>query len=308
MRLNKYIFFSIILMLLIGGFVYSQIDARYTFDLFGIPITLPVAVWIVIPMFIMFLASFFHMAYYSFINFMVLKRYKKDYDILVKSFANAIMREPKIHKYKSTEAKNLGHVTDHSHVIPQDFRIDTKDERLKKALDYVKDITNGIYVEIGDFSLSPQNPLMVQNIKNRLKEEPTYSGVVLKNCEKYPDELCKESLQVYMQFSDIGKIKEYAKIFDFSMLLYLLDVKKGEEVGYQDLLYIIQQAPLKLSTKEYIELATKIKNLLAPDERLKLFEILRVCQKTSLDQNCWSFDGSQNSQRHLYYLIIRSPE
>ncbi|BCD67805.1 hypothetical protein [Nitratiruptor sp. YY09-18] len=275
MRLNKYIFFSILLMLIIGGFVYSQIDAKYTFNLFGIPITLPVAVWIVVPMFIMFLASFFHMAYYSFINFMVLKRYKKDYDILVKSFANALLREPKINKYKSTEAKNLGNITDHSHIIPQDFRIETKDERLKRALDYVKDITNGIYVDISNYTLSPSNPLTVQNIKNRLKEEPTYSGVVLKNCDEYPKELCKEALQVYMGFSEVSKIKEYAKIFDFSLLLYMLEAKKDEAISHTDIIYILQQASMQLTIKEYLVLAQKTKDVLAPDERLKLFEILK---------------------------------
>ncbi len=277
MRLNKYIFFSILLMILVGGLVYTQIDATYTFDFFGVPVTLPVAVWIVIPMFIMFLASFFHMAYYSFINFMVLKRYKKDYDVLVKSFADAIMREPKAHNYKTREAKNLGHVTDRSEVIPKDFKIDTKDERLKKALEYVKDITNGIYVEITDFKLSPSNPLLVQNYENRLKEEPTYSGVILKNCDSLPRALCKDALRIYMSFSEPSKIKEYAKLFDLEMLLAFFDAmrQKEQKVEYTDILYIIQESGMKLSEEEYIVLAQQVKSVLAPDERLKLFEILK---------------------------------
>ena len=277
MRLKRYIFFSILLMLIVGGIVYSQIDSNYTFEIAGIPITLPVAVWIVIPMFIMFLASFFHMSYYSFINFMKLKRYRKDYDKLEGAFAQSIMREPKPHQYKTIEAKNLGVVVDHSHIVPQDFKIDTKAEKIKKALEYVKDIQNGIYVEVEEFKLSPKNPLLVKNIENRLKEEPTYSGVVLKNCDEYPRELCEKALEVYMSFSDISKIKEYARLFSFETLLKLIDIaqKNGMELHYQDILYILQEADMRIGEKEYILLAKKVKSVLAPDDRLRLFEILK---------------------------------
>ncbi len=278
MRLKKYIFFSILLMLLVGGFVYSQIDEVYTFDLLGIPITLPVALWVVIPMFIMFLASFFHMSYYSFINFMVLKRYKKDYDTLVDSVAKSLMREPQRHQYKTKEAKNLGNITDRSELIPKDFKIVTKDERLKKPLEYVKDIVNGLYVEIDEFKLSPTNPLLVKNLENRLKEEPTFSGVILKNCKEYPKELCQKALNVYMGFSDIAKIKEYARLFDFATFLKLIDLvarKEKSDVHSQDLLFILQESGMSLSEKEYITLAQRVKSILAPDERLKMFEILK---------------------------------
>ncbi len=278
MRLKKYIFFSFILMLIVGGFVYSQIETNYTFELFGIPLSLPVAVWVVIPMFLMFLASFFHMAYYSFKNFMVLKKYKRDYETLVDSVSLALLREPKPHSYKTIEAKNLGSVADKSEIIPRDFRIETKDERLKKSLEYVKDIQNGIYVELEGVKLAPTNPLLVKNIENRLKEEPTYSGVVLKNCEEYPAELCKKCLKVYMEFSDIGKIKEYVKLFDKELLFYLLAFAKKDEnfkVQYEDLLYLLQEMKERFGERDYIELAREVKEILTPDERLKFFELLK---------------------------------
>ncbi|MRJ02461.1 MAG: hypothetical protein GXO19_00880 [Epsilonproteobacteria bacterium] len=280
MRLKKYIFFSIVLMLLVGGFVYSQIDRNYTFEILGIPISLPVAVWIVIPMFIMFLASFFHMAYYSFKNFMVLKKYRKDYDKMVDAVAASLMREPRDHNYKTQEARNLGNVIDHSDIVPREFRIETRDERLKKSLEYIKDIQNGIYVEIDNFQLSPRNPLLVKNIENRLKEEPTYSGVVLRNCKEYPIDLCRKSLKVYMGFSDIGKIKEYVKLFNKELLFYLIDLAAREDgalkPNYDDILYIIQEMGERFGAQDYIDLARKVKEIMSPDERLKLFELLKV--------------------------------
>ncbi len=277
MRLKRYIFLSLLLMLAVGGLIYLKTDATYTVEILGIPVTLPIAVWAVLPMFLMFLASFFHMAYYSFINYMKLKRYKKDYDSLVKSFAQALLREPKTQQYRTQEAKNLGHITDKSHLVPQSFRIDIKDERLKKPLEYVKDIQNGIYVEIEGFQLSPQNPLLVKNLENRLKKEPTFSGVILKNCHEYPKELCQKALEVYMDFSDISKIKEYASVFTFESLLKLIDkaAEKRESLHYQDLLYILQESKMRLGQREYIELAQRIKEVMAPDDRLRFFELLK---------------------------------
>jgi hypothetical protein len=265
-------------MLIVGGFVYSQIENNYTFEIFGVPVSLPVAVWVVIPMFIMFLASFFHMAYYSFKNFMVLKKYKRDYESLADSVAMALLREPRAHNYKTVEAKNLGRVTDKSEMIPKDFKIETKDERLKKSLEYVKDIQNGIYVELEGVKLSPKNPLLVKNIENRLKDEPTYSGVVLKNCDEYPEGLCKTCLKVYMEFSDMSKIKEYVKLFDKELLFYLVDLaakRENFQVHYEDLLYILQEMKERFNEKDYINLARSVKKILTPDERLKFFELLK---------------------------------
>ena len=279
MHIKRYIFFSILLMAIVGGLVYWQIDQTYTVEMLGIPITLPVAAWVVLPMFLMFIVSFFHMSYYSFINFMILKRYKKDYDTLVVSFANALMREPKTNQYKTKEARNLGRVSDRSHILPIDFKIDTKDERLKRPLEYIKDIQNGIYVDIEGFKLSPKNPLLVKNIENRMKEEPTYSGVVLKNCDAYPQELCKEALKTYIGFGDMAKIKDYGYLFDKETLFYLIEQskKEGSQLGlsYQDILYILQESKMKLDRKDYIDLAISVKEVFSPDERLKFFEILK---------------------------------
>ena len=281
MRLKKYVFFSFVLMLLVGGFVYSQIDSNYTFEIFGVPISLPVAVWIVIPMFLMFLASFFHMAYYSFKNFMVLKKYRKDYETLVDSVSLALLREPKSHNYKTQEGRNLGVVSDNSEMIPRDYKLPVKDERIKRSLEYIKDISNGIYVELEGVNLSPQNPLLVKNIQNRLKDEPTYSGVVLKKCDEFPKDLCKEALRTYISISgDVSKLKEYVKLFDKETLCYLIDEAKKEdrnlELSVSDLVYFIEHMKDRFDVRDYIELARKVKDLFGPDERLELFERLKA--------------------------------
>jgi len=279
MRIKRYIFFALLLMIMVGAAAYYELgEALYTVEILGIPVTLPVVVWLLLPMFVMFLASFFHMSYYSFINYMTIKRYKKDYQTMVDATAEALLWEPKEHNYRSIEAKNLGRVIDKAQITLKNFKIPTKEEKLKKVLEYIKDIQNGIYVEIEGYNLTPKNPLLVKNMLNRLKEEPTFSGVILKRCDDYPKELCKRALEVYMDFTDIAKIKEYAKVFDKELLFKLIKkakIKDGFLLSYTDIIFILQEAKLKMGVCDYIELARAVKELFSPDERLKFFEILK---------------------------------
>ncbi|WP_281950580.1 hypothetical protein [Nitrosophilus kaiyonis] len=279
MHLKRYTFFSIILIALIGILVYTQIDAKYTLDIFGIPVSLPVAVWIVLPMVLLYFASIFHMAYYSFKGYIKGKKYKKDYENIVKSLFNAILREPKLQSYKTQEFRNIGSITDRSNILLKEYNFDIKDDILRKAVQYVKDIERGEYIDIKDIKFSKDNPLYLKNLENRINEEMTYSGVILNKCNEFPEELCKKALNRFLDYGEITKIKDYSKIFDFENLYKLLEMAKDEErklnLNTTDLIYIIQESKLKFTPKEYINLAKNIKDIFMPDERLKFFELLK---------------------------------
>lgn len=279
MHLKRYTFFSFLLIGAIGLFIYSQIEAKYTFEIFGIPVTLPIAAWIVLPMFLLYFASLFHMAYYSFKGYLKGKKYKKDYETIVKSVFNAILREPKQNYYKTQEFRNLGAVTDRANIFLNEYNFDCKEDILKKAAQYVKDIERGEYVEIKELTFSPTNPIYQKNLENRMAEEPTYSGVILRKCNEFGIDMCRKALKVFITFAEISKIKDYAKIFDKDTLYELFEIAKDEkrnlELNITDIIYILQESQITMSANDYIELAKKVKELYLPDERLKLFELLK---------------------------------
>ncbi len=279
MHLKRYTFFSILLIALIGVVVYSQLETKYTFDILGIPVTLPVAVWVIIPMVLLYFASLFHMAYYSFKGYLKGKKYKKDYETIIKSIFNAILREPKINSYKTAEFKNIGSITDRSNIILNEYNFDWKDDTLRKAVQYVKDIERGEYIDIKEIKFSPNNPIYIKNLENKMLEEPTYSGVILKKCNEFPKETCIKALKTFITYAEISKIKDFAKIFDKETLYELIDIAKNEErkldLNVTDLIYILQESKIKMDQKDYIDLAKTVKELFLPDERLKLFELLK---------------------------------
>ena len=279
MHLKRYTFFSFLLIALIGILVYTQIDTKYTLELLGVPVTLPVAVWIILPMIFLYVASIFHMSYYSFKGYMKGKKYKKDYETVIKSIFNAILREPKILTYKTNEFKNIGSITDRSNIVLNEYNFDIKEDLLRKAVQYVKDIQRGEYIDIKEIKFSKDNPLYIKNIENRMEEEPTYSGVILNRYKEYPKEICKKALNKFLEFGDLAKIKDYSKIFDEENLFKLIDEAKKEDrnlgLNVMDLIYIIQESKMEFNEKKYLDIAKRIKEIFMPDERLKFFEILK---------------------------------
>ncbi len=280
MHLKRYTFFSLLLIAAVSLFVYSQTESKYTIEFFGVPVTLPIAAWIAIVMALFYFASLFHMAYYSFRSYIKGKKYQKDYETIVKSLFNAILKEPKGNYYKTPEFKNLGAVTDRAYIELSEFNFECKEDMLKKAAQYVKDIQRGEYVEIKEITLSPKNPIYCKNLENRLKEEPTYSGVILRKCSEFPQKLCKKALAVFMGYAELSKIKEYVKLFDKELLDTLLKEAakegRGLDLTTTDLLYIVEESPMEFTAKDYLELARKVKEIFLPDERLKLFELLKA--------------------------------
>lgn len=279
MHLKKYVFFSFLIILSVGLFVYSQIGSKYTLEFFGIPVTLSVAFWVVLPMILLFIGSYLHMAYYSFKNYLKIKKYKKDYDKVINSFFSSILREPRQNNYKTQELRNIGSVIDRSYIVIKEFNFDYKEDLIRKAVQYVKDIQRGEFVDIKEINLSPTNPIFQKNLENRMKEEPTYSGVILRKCDEFGRELCKKALNIFITYAEISKIKDYAKHFDKESLFNLLKIAKDKNkdlnLNISDLIYILQESKISMESKEYIELAKEVKELYLPDERLRLFEQLK---------------------------------
>lgn len=277
MHLKKYTFLSFLLIAAIGGLTFYQVDARYTLNVFGIPVNLPIAVWIVLPMVLLYVASLFHMAYYSFVRHLKERKYQKDYKTLVNSVYRAIFHEPKKNYYKTAEFKNIGAVTDRSNIILNEFNFDCKEDMLRKAVEYIKDIKRGDYVDIKDIELSPKNPINLKNLENKMNQEPTYSGVILKKCDDFGEDMCKKALKVYITYADILKIKDYAKIFDKEILFeFIKSVKKRKlTLNINEMIYILKESKIELNEKDYIDLAREVKTIYHPDERIKLFGLLK---------------------------------
>ena len=69
MRLALYIFATFALMAIVAAFTYTVNPDHYTIELMGINFNFPVAVWIVLPMLLLFIFTLVHMFFYGLKNY-----------------------------------------------------------------------------------------------------------------------------------------------------------------------------------------------------------------------------------------------
>ncbi len=198
MRLGLYIIASIILMSIVGVFTYSINPNNYSIEEFGIPVNIPIAVWVVLPMVLLMIASVVHMMFYGARNFLKFKKWEKETETLDNALYWSLLHEPKAHKFHVPLFKQRASLLAVSS-IDVDGAVDDISDKLRSALTLVSEINRGEYVDLKakklNKKLSSSNPIVIQNIKNRLLKEENFAEEVIQNKESYSEELFNEALK-----------------------------------------------------------------------------------------------------------------
>ncbi len=100
MGIKKYIGFGLLFILLLGVFVYSFEGGKYTLSLVDVPIRLPIAVWVILPVIMLFLMSVLHLFFYGTKNMVVLRRVKKDGEKFTEAAKQALLGKEINTEYK----------------------------------------------------------------------------------------------------------------------------------------------------------------------------------------------------------------
>ena len=128
MYIKRYTIAAFVLMALVGSYFYISFpDQTLSVTIMGINLSaLPLAFWIVLSMFVLFLASVGHMLYYSIIGSFKLRKYRKDAETFVESVSDALLgRIERNHHYRTERYALFANVLDHA-------RLDLIDEILFK--------------------------------------------------------------------------------------------------------------------------------------------------------------------------------
>ena len=277
MRLGLYIIASIVLMSIVGIFVYTINPGNYTIEKFGIPVTIPVAVWVVVPMIILMFASVVHMIFYGTKNFFKFKKWEKDTQSLDDALYWSLLHEPKAHKFNIPLLRQTASLLSVASV-KVDGAVDDTSDKLRGALTLVSEINRGEYVDLKarklSNELSSDNPLVIQNLINRLKKDENFAEEVLQNREAYNKKVFNEALRLFVQKANFPKAKKYINAFDKEALLILLSrVTKDDNLELtKEILdeFIIHLEPT-LECSDYLKISTLMMQHLSPDDNLKLW-------------------------------------
>lgn len=277
MGIKRYILLTLVFMLSIGLYVYSFNGESYTLEFLNFSLSLPVAIWVVVPVLMLFLASILHLVFYNFKDFLYKRALKKDFDTFKEAAKQKILEENIDDIAFRTEGFKLAGKILSSMKFDSSANVDfAGEEDLSKACALAVSIKNGKYEDIKKYKLDKANTLVIQNSINKLREEPKYATEILKNCKDLQSEQCRKAYEVLLSFASFNEIKKYdftpdKQIFRTMMERYLeegdsfeMDIKSIEEMLEK----------FNADRADYLELAREIKIKLSPDALIALFEKL----------------------------------
>jgi len=275
MKIGLYIFASLILIALIGIFAFTLNPASASVEFMGIDFNFPVAVWVILPMGILFLFTVGHIVFYGFKNYRKLKRWDNDAETLEDALYWSLVNEPKEHSYNIGEIGNSALLLNKANIIASD-NVEGLTPRLAKVVNIIQKINKGEYVDLKGEKLANAlkvgNPILIQNRINRLNSDEKFVDDVLRNPNNYSTPVKAKALEIFATKANFEDAKKYITIFDIKNLLVMLNrVTPSDDLGLTIEILTEFLKELKLSCADFINIAEVTKKYLRPDENLSLF-------------------------------------
>jgi len=284
MYIKRYTIAAFILMVAFGAYVYAYVTQDTTsLDLFGIPFpSLLIAIWVVIPLFVLYVASVLHMSFYSLLGNINTRKYEKDYEKVLDLIIDAYLgKKDRNHTFKTPPYSLLGRLLDNSTIFPNSnitFNFDNeKTQKITKVLNAIDDIKSGEVVDLKQYNLPNDNDLVVQNERNRYKNGELSDETILSNPNKYDDVLRAEVYITYVKSASLSNIEKYKALLSKEAFYNIISRVNADdftlEISNETIISLLDT--LDFTSKEYINLSSIIAGgSMIPDQRIKLFELL----------------------------------
>jgi len=280
MRLGLYIFAALTLGAIIGALTYTINPNNYLVEILGINFNFPVAVWVVLPMFVLLIFTIFHMFFYSLKSYFKLKKWQRDAATLDDALYWSLVNEPKEQKYVMEEVRSSAVLLGKSSLDILDS-VEGLNPRLSKVVNIINKIKNGEYVDLKEHKMAKVfnegNPHLIQNRLNRLESDSEFVEEVMKSSSKFSKLVQAQALEIFARKETFYKARKYAKVFDVENFKVMLSRANFEEdMGLNSEILNDFMAGLKLSCTDFVEIANVTKKQFTPDENLALFKRYQV--------------------------------
>jgi hypothetical protein len=292
MYLKRYTIASILLMVFVGWYVYAFVSQdAYAIDFFGVQLpAMSIAVLVVTPLVVLYIASILHMSFHHFMNTLEQRKYRKDYDKLLDAIKDAYLgNTSKDYTYKTSDFSLLGMLISKSTVFPNsDISFNEENEKTQKidpVLKLIESIKNGEAVDLKKYNLDLDNPLKVQNDINRYKAGKLNAEKVLSSKNKYSEQLSKMVYVDFIEDAPLYAIESYSEYITKDALFKILSRINADEntleIPNEKLMELVSN--LELSKKDYIEMSKALSLNMIPEQRMKLFELLSEKYEDAMD-------------------------
>ncbi len=278
MRIGTYFLSGLLFIAIATGVSYFFYSGVYSITILGINIELPVALWIAIPLLLLFFLTLLHMSYHGTRGYFQRRKWVRDTEEIQDALYWGILQEPKTHHFVIPNIKEFAPLLNVSQ-IRVIGNIHGLSDKLMKAIEWAKKIENGEYVDLNaqkiERFLSKDNPLVIQNQINRIKAQKSFAEDVLEARESYDKKVEKEALDTLVAREDLYKLKRFIPMMDKKHLYTILDrVDHKEDIGFSIKMVEVFDSQFSLDCADYIRLLQTALKRFSPDENLSFFKQL----------------------------------
>ncbi len=277
MGLKKYIGFSLLLIIAVGLYVYSVEAGDYRVTFLDISLLLPIVVWVLAPLVVLFFFTVLHLLFYGSVNYCKNRAYLKDEDSIIETLKAVLLQKVDRKKLKTTGYKNLAGILNQFNIDVKDNTFTSTNEGLNEVVSQIKDIKSGKYVNEKALKLDSSSDLAKQNLINKMKEQPDFSLDILKKSPNYPNDVVVIAFNNVLEsktMTTIKKVYNNVKLDrEMALKLFLKDIENTEfGLTKEEILKVTKS--LNYTKEEYTSLARLYKEALTPDKLVELFETL----------------------------------
>ena len=277
MGFKKYVIFSIILIIVVFGYVHSLELGDYNITILTYSLSLPVAVWIALPLALLALATYVHLLFYGTCSFFNSRGINKDHETMINFIKSNLLEKPATSKFKTKDFKNLYSILSQLKFNVTDDRFTSSDEELNKIVGNIQDIRDGKFVNDKSFKINETTPLANLNMLNKVNEQIDFAVDVLKKPENFSSNVVRQSFENVLKEKSMTTVKKLYKNIkldkELATKLFEKDVANNE-FGFtpDEIIKIVKDLDYKKD--DYLALAKNYETILQPDQIISLFEKL----------------------------------
>lgn len=279
MGLKKYILFSFVLILAIYLYVVSLQLGEYTFNQFSIELSLPIAVWLILPIALLLVFTVLHILFYGFKSFLNIRAFQKDEENLLECIKDNFLENNNNKSFKTKVLKDIAKILSQMNLVCKTDSFDSSNDEIKKIILRIKEIEEGTYVQDTSIKFNKNGNITSMNLVNKINSQIDFAMDVLKKPSNYSKANVKIAFLNVVKDKSMTTIKKLLDLLtlDKEMLLELIKKDSLNEqfsISTEDLVKYIAKA--EFSKDDYISVAKMYKKSTNPDELIKMFETLSL--------------------------------
>lgn len=276
MGLKKYIFGSLILIIAIFGYAFSLESGDYRIQILDFVFVLPVALWIVAPALLIFALTLLHMIYYGLKNYFSLKAVNKDSNSMLKLLQKKLLNEKSNITFQNAQFKELSEIISQLEISVKDRNFSTENKDISKTVEQIFEIMSGKYISNKELKLPNDNPMMIQNLINRVNSDDNFAQEAIKKEKGYDKQVVKAAFSKVLETKSITTVKKLIDEIDFDkdMLFKLFEKDSEQKAEFSMTNEMIQKliSKVELTNDDLITIAKIYIKSMSPDQIIKLYE------------------------------------